>query len=374
MSFSLSSLCTDAFFAILLLLLMRLLGSRASRLGRFGINALLFCSILLLIRLLLPFEWVFTKTVPLYVLYPEITNFLNRNIIRFSFLDLPLFQFLFATSCVVSTIKISRLFYCQNKYFKYLNTLPLTASCSYTNSFGRVRKVRCVVDPASTNAFAVGLIQQQIVLPDMVLSSREKRFVFDHEISHIISGDIWLKFFAKILCSIYWWIPFINTLQKQISAATEFRADQSVIESLDKNGKLDYLECLLKVAKNNRQKDLPLAASFTTAQSASLKERFHIILSSQPHKVMYSIFTILLALIIALSSFVVFEPFAISDSVQSESFTIIESESFLVRRENCGFALYLDGIFAGGFDVIPTDFENLPIYDTVEEAGRRNGF
>ena len=366
MTFSLSTLCTHTVLCSLMLLAARLLFRKPLRLGRLGAPLLILCSVLLSVRLLLPFEWKFTKTLSIPGLYVYITDFLDHPWLAYRGHYLRLYQLFLVIALSVSAVRFVRLFIVQRMTMKYLGALPEFSDLFYVDRFNRRRKVRCIQDPASANAYAVGLFHPRIVMPALPLSVHERQLILNHELSHIQSGDLWIKFFIEIICIFYWWVPFIGVLRRQITAALEFRADRRTTEILDEDGKTEYLECLLKVAKADWRKDPALSVGLTSI--GSLKDRFRLVGAPQKCKPSSCAAAILLSVVTMLSCFVVFEPYFLPDSVRAESFTIKKSASFVVRREDQYYDLYMDGLSVGKFKNMTEDLEQLPLYDNLEEA------
>lgn len=177
MAFSLSTLCTDVVLCSALLFLMRIMLRSPSRFGKLGFNWLILNSVLLAIRLLLPFEWGVTKSIPLSQIYPLIFNFWNQPLSLSDSFYFPMYWLLLSIVTLVSLAHAMYLFLAQRKYAKYLNSLPNSVDISYTNKWNCTRRVRCITDPAATNAMAIGLARPQIVMPMISLTEQEKQFI-----------------------------------------------------------------------------------------------------------------------------------------------------------------------------------------------------
>ncbi len=368
MTFSLSTMCTHTVLCSLMLLATWLLFCNPSRLGRLGGSVLTLSSVLLSIRLLLPFEWRFTKTFSIPGFYFHIIDLLNTPVFNRHSFSLTLYQLLLIVAVSVSVVRILRLFAVQRMHLKYLDALPESSDLIYIDRFRRRRKVRCMIDPASANAYTVGLLRPRIVMPVLPLTDKERRFILNHELSHIQTGDLWIKFFTEMICTCYWWIPWIGLLRQETTAALEFRADRRTTENLDEDEKTKYLECLLKVAIAHWQKDPALAVGLTSHRIGSLQDRFRLVIAPPKCKPLSYAVAILLSIVTMLSALVVFEPYGVPESVRAVSFRINTSASFVVRREDQGYELYMDGISAGRFQNMSDDLQQLPIFDSLEEA------
>ena len=370
MTFSLSTLCTHALLCGAMLLVMRVLFWRPSRMGGFGIALMILCSVSLAVRLLLPFEWGFTKTIPVSGFYYVIISFLHQPVFHlglFSFAPYHLFLLIAAS---VALVRIMHLLYSQDRYIRYLDSLPGAILLPYTDRMGRARRVRCVTDPASTNALTVGIIKPRIVMPAVPMTERERELVLNHELFHVASGDVCVKLLVEFVCALCWWVPFIGTLRKQVASALEFRADQGATRSLHESEKVEYLECLLKISRATQRAAVPLAVSFAERKTNVLRDRFKLVLDPEQGTRLFRTLTLLLVAAIILSTFVVFEPYnSIPDDILAETFGLNDEEGFLVRHSDQGYALYMGGKYVVAFDNIPEEFSEFPVFNNLKEAG-----
>jgi Antirepressor regulating drug resistance, predicted signal transduction N-terminal membrane component len=361
MGFSPSTLCTHLVICVLSLLALRFLVLKPSRIGRLGFSTIIICSMLIALRLLLPFEWKLTKTIPVEGIYLYVISFLNQNLICLGSFELSVFHLLAMIAISVSVIRMGYLVFAQRKYIRYLNSLPNATYLRYTNRFGISSVVSCVADPKATNALVVGIIHPRIVMPNIQLADEEKQLILNHELSHILSGDLWIKLLVEIVCTTYWWIPFIGILRQQMTAALEFRADHRTTATLSETERLTYLECLLKVTKAKHQETIPLTVGLTSYKVDSLENRFKFILSPPKKSSLYRVLALLFVVIMVASTFIVFEPYGAPSVVQSESFILDVGNSYFVQREEGGFDLYIEGEYLGLVNVIPIELSHFPI-------------
>lgn len=365
MIFSVSTLCTHIMLCGAMLFILKKTLQQPARLGRFGFGCLLFSLVLLAVRLLLPFEWGVTKTILVSHIYPSVIYFLNKP---FPLLNLTIFQFLLGAVVLVSTVQTARLLLIQQRYTKYLHSLPTFMELTVANRRGYARKVRVVKDPASANALVSGFIKPQIVLPALSLTDEEAQLILQHELFHVKAGDVAIKFLVEIACAIYWWVPFIGALRQQTSAALELRADASVTKKLGEHGKIHYLECLLKVAKAVREEKTAFSVGFAAAKASPLKARFLNVASPSKPKPLYQALSLVFALLVLLSSLVVFEPYCTSAEIFAGTFRLVEGKTFFVPRGNEGYDLYVEGECKGRLTDIPKSLSALPVIENLKEA------
>lgn len=367
MTFSLSTICTHVVLCGVLLVLMSALTHAAPCLDKPGRIWVMTGCVLLAVRMLLPFEWKVTKTIYISRIYPEVTCFFNQTIQLPYLPACPLYMVLLCFVAVISTVRLAGLALTQYRYRRYLRSLPVTEAFTIVNRLGRTQKVRCVTDPHASNALAIGLFKPQIVLPALSFTEQERRLILRHELAHIASGDIALKLFVEIVSAVYWWIPFIGALSRQTNAALELRADDLVTKELDESQRLAYLSCLLKVAKCSRRTPSPFAVGLMTGKEGSLKARFRYVLEHPRTSPLFHAVALLCIVMMALSFFVVFEPYHIPDDVRAETFSPRDEGAYLVLREDGGYDLYVKEAYMGMLTSIPEEIQSLPIKNYKEE-------
>ncbi len=367
MTFSLSTLCTHFVLCGVLLLLMSALMYASPCLDKPGRIWVMTGSVMLAVRMLLPFEWKATKTIYISQIYPEVTYFFNRTVQLPYLPACPLYMVLLCFLMLISAVRLACLVLTQYRYRRYLRSLPVTEAFTIVNRLGWTKKVCCITDPYASNALAIGLFKPQIVLPALSFTEQERSLVLRHELAHIASGDIALKLFMEIISAVYWWIPFIGALSKQTNAALELHADDLVTKELDESQRLEYLSCLLKVAKCSRRTPSPFAIGLMTGKECSLKTRFRYVLERPRTSPLFHAVALLCIVMMALSFFVVFEPYHIPDDVLAETFSPKDEGAYLVLREDGGYDLYVKEAYMGMLISIPEEIQSLPIKKYMEE-------
>lgn len=333
-----------------------------------GFASLLSCVSLISISLLFPFEFPFTKTIPLPGIYTQIINYMNSRLL---FLGTKEITVLESLAMIVLFITFVRLLLFLANYIKcsrHVSSLPNSSPLPYQNPKRQKYVVSYVTDPNAKNAYAIGFFHYIIVMPGIALTDRERHFIMKHEMAHIISKDSWFKFVMEILSILYWWNPLTILLKKQMIAALEMRADAYVTKSLLGNEKIEYMECLLKVAKQNVAKCTVPALTLINHSRDSLIKRFQLITSTKKNQRASAVVILLMVLLVVLSMTFVFEPYAIKKEDQANTFTIVPNSSYLVRSPYGGFELYMNDEAVASFQNIPDSLTHLYIYDSFEEV------
>ncbi|MGY3751148.1 M56 family metallopeptidase, partial [Vagococcus acidifermentans] len=94
-----------------------------------------------------------------------------------------------------------------------------------------------------------GILKKYILLPDLNYTDQQMRHIIIHELQHIKNFDIYIELLLEILVITYWWFPPIYLLKRQVELITEMRVDKQVMDLLDPNEYMDYIETLIFVKR-----------------------------------------------------------------------------------------------------------------------------
>lgn len=178
-----------------------------------------------------------------------------------------------------------------------------------------------------------GLKKPLIIVPRTDFSYREWYFILSHEIAHHYKRDLLIKALVQILTTIYWWNPFVYFLNHEINQMLEMRIDFLVTKDLNDHGKVDYLDCLLKVAKAaSVNKSKMYFVPFNEGKASFLTQRFHLVLGQHQSTKSVDLKRLLLILPVVLlfyfAFFVVIEP-QINDSRIASSELLEKASEYL---------------------------------------------
>ncbi len=97
-----------------------------------------------------------------------------------------------------------------------------------------------------------GLFRPTIVMPREIISSLKEnhlRAILFHELAHIKRGDLWVSTAQTLLQIFYFYNPAVWFANKMIRRIREHAVDDTVLVTLGREGKDQYLETLVRVAK-----------------------------------------------------------------------------------------------------------------------------
>lgn len=326
--------------------------------------------ILILIKLLIPYEFSFTNTLASKQILPIIIKVSNIHLFK----NITINKLFF---CIWLLVAISLLFYLilhNRKLRLVLSIISETANIEitqilseYCNQKNIKNKPKVIQLDIIKSPFIMGFHKQVIVLPTQ-LSKEEIEFILMHELEHLKYQHIYIKAIIEIIAIIYWWNPVIWLLRRELIRALELQADANVIKDLSNESSLNYLETLISISKKITNKQNTNFSLSFALKSSLVEHRIRTILASnyfKKNKKTYSLHFCLLTLstILLLCSFIyTFESYNISPKMAEGTFTIDTQSDYLLLREDNLYDLYVHGIYVITLDNIPTDLSNLPVY------------
>lgn len=338
----------------------------------------LLCIGLLLVQFLYPYELPFTYSLYLTKGYPTLNRFFMLSItvgkIQFSIAHIIIG--IWILGIIVSAFL---LLYRYHRLRRDINLLPEAQDPTVLSQFDRilaekhfarsrfhVRESRELSSP-----FVTGLLHPVIVVPTLTLSQQEWYYVLSHETAHYLHGDTLYKLLIELLKIVFWWNPLFYLFCDKISIYIEESADLLATEQLDDDSKLEYLDCLVHVAKESIHHPLlsHSTLSFDGYAKSELKKRIVVIMNSienpqasNKKRGQYG-FIILMILVTFLSYGIILEP--ISPNLPTDepnAFSIPTEGSYAIQAGNSLYELYIDNTYIGTFED-PANLPDIPIYE-----------
>lgn len=332
-------------------------------------NKIVFIGIIfILVRILIPFNFPFTVTIPVTNVMPEITDFFWIDIGKYN-----IYTYFLLIWAVGAEIKIVLLIMRQYKIYKAMGRISeLQKNEEYTQLCDKVDKnIEILVAPINGSPRILGIFHPRIILPEYILNLPEKYVddVLRHEFQHYKNHDLWLACLLRILACLYWWNPFIYILQDKLMLIMELDSDMMILEEGDEEKKIDYAECLLIISKiiASDEANIFHEAGIALFQKKSiLRLRIERIIafekkSGHKSKIFKKISSFLIAVFVFASLILVPEAYNISGAEPKETFDITPENAYL-EEENGEFKLYFDGEYLMTMEHIDEDFKDLPIY------------
>lgn len=378
--FGLSSVLMTVLVSNLLLVVISLLFCSEKILERIGFRLTAIFCIITLIRLLLPLELPFAKT----VIYPAaISNAISK--VRHLHNVFPgLWISIWYVFCLVwlagSVYRLSKLLYGQHKVRMLVreHSKDVTKQEPYASILKDLcterqrRTIRLLTTKFVNVPMIMGLRNALILLPaDIDTSDEDIMFALRHEVYHYVHHDLWLKFAVNCLAAVYWWNPFTHLLNKRISVLLEMRVDDSII-SEGEDTFIGYLSSMLHYMEEPSQKeDSSQYTGLALKKKSNLARRLHMMQSKgKKHDYLLSAMMVLIVggIYIGSYSFILENSNFEQNITESDRYTTPrDDDCFAIQNDDGTYTIYLPSL---GIDEVVDSLELYPkikVYSSKED-------
>lgn len=224
-------------------------------------------------------------------------------------------------------------------------------------------KIKIIQTTLVSTPIIAGFFKPTIYLPDIPLSDGEMYLILLHEWTHYLHKDLWIKLLIQIICAIYWWNPVIYVLKHNLNHTLEIKSDLNVTSKMSEESKFEYLETILKIAKNLNEKEkvdaVPTVLELVTSNKGKgIKQRFYMILDFKPkkssQKLIATLFYSFTVILLVVSYLFIIQPNIEPPSSErdNEIFRINPDNAYLIDNTNSTYSLYIDGQYILDIDDI----------------------
>jgi len=323
----------------------------------YGVGALFVLYIFCFVRIFLPIEFSFTKIIPAKNLYADIYREVHLDNIDNKVYILSL-AILFLVWIGVAGIKITKFVViycktyrsilmradiCEQKEVEILNSIKLKLNKDLKIDIYRSKEIDIPI--------SMGLWKKSIVLPDKKLTDNELYYILIHEYTHFLNKDIIVKIMTKVFCDLFWWLPPIQLLKKDLEQLLEIKCDLRVTGKMNKKSKIEYLTVIVNILRNisNNQREIVIGATLVEAQKKSeITERFEVVMNYKASKsvkvVSFFIISIFLVLNILSYAYIVQPAY---EAPEDNSKAITTEDAYIFKTLEGQYLLYMDGILVG---------------------------
>ena len=289
--------------------------------------------IMVMLRMFFPCNFIFTKNIYSTRALTVICDILMKHIWK----DYSVSDVIIVVWILISFMYICKLIHTQIQFNRFLSILVPDNSNEIEKVYKSVQnnknykleiyKIQGIKSPCIT-----GLIHPKILLPEMNFTEKELQYIFKHELQHFNHHDLWLNMLCEIIMCFYWWNPFAYFLKEKFKDMLEFANDKKITESMNEMEIYEYLECMLKIIKNNKMhKKIPVLCfivSFVFAFEPEYNNPDH-----KPDEVIYN----------------------------------LENKDTFFIKNNKGYKIYYKGRFVGKCKSLET-FQGYRVYKNDNEA------
>ena len=317
-----------------------------------------FCLGLLFLRIFIPMEYIFTRSVYDQKILPVIRRTFLHKLFTWNGWEFNVSHLLLFLWIAGSLVVLSYQLYQYIKFYHFTKSLPAVQD-SHTegilNEILHTKKKKKQFQVVQTGQVHSPMIikfrRYYILMPEISLSDKEFTYILKHEITHAYHGDLALKALVNFLCILYWWNPFVYLLYMEMDKLLEFRADYFITQKMDSLERVEYLECLLHIAKEQYPyHSVPVALSFLGKKNFALTQRFSFVLQQRTKRAGFLSGAILLPFLVMImcSYCVIFEPTSPMPPEDAEgTFELTPETAYMVHISDNIYHVYLEGSFVG---------------------------
>lgn len=254
------------------------------------VRLLLGCMLVMALRLFILADSPVASNIPIFKVYAEICWFLRDTLFYWKGISVSimmLLQMLWIIGAVISALyRIRGYIVTQKRIRRYrrLRDSEFTEAVKRVNEeLGRKAKFHLVVSEELGTPCIFGIFRPYIGIPKMELRPEEIYFVLKHEMLHYYRGDMIIKILCEALRAVYWWNPFVYMLGDLVSSMQEINVDFRVVRGLSEMEQLEYVDCLVKVARNRvkRKRENQWEISFRKESPSEIHKRISLMLKNQ---------------------------------------------------------------------------------------------
>jgi beta-lactamase regulating signal transducer with metallopeptidase domain len=336
-----------------------------------GIKYILAIIGLILVRMILPFDFPFTITLRSEKILPLLYRILGYRVGNTEIRGWHLLFFVWTLGTIVCLIY---LFYSQILYRRCLYPFLICDWSGHKILSGVLKRCNasdiqvCIVPGVSPSVS--GIFRPILVLPDLELSEEELYFICRHEIEHYRNHDLWMKLFLEVLICVQWFNPLVYILKRELELAFEVSNDQVVIKECSPMQEIAYAECIHKAAKSLSDFSKNFGVSFIGSSKDDLETRLNIILKEnfkKPNRKYVVMHCVIVGTMFVIALFLVPEAYIeYTDGKEETVISIQPDNSYIVKGED-GYRVFVDGAYFLTIDSIPVELSDFPIIEEETE-------
>ncbi|RKI42791.1 M56 family metallopeptidase [bacterium D16-51] len=367
---SYGSVLTCIFVTSFIMLYLIILNQKKNFIVRYGAGAYLALTLFLILRAVLPCNFSFSHNILSKIILPPFFDAITFKIFGMvSLMDL------FVSIWIIGFL-VQFLRFCikQYQFCQYIKTLDTTTAYNdilkrITEKHKKNKQIRLIITSDIKIPFTTGLIKPVILLPDTNLSEKETEYILSHEAEHLFRHDLWKCLFYEIMACVYWWNPLAYKMKQQFTAAVELSNDFSIVKNMDKSESLDYLSCLVKVAKKQPSPVKKPVLCFSENEPSLLMRRTDFIINR--HKIKKDKFyfinlSVITAILIASFLFVVEPYYTIPQEILDTTMSLDIDHTFFIKNET-HYDVYFYNKYVCPVNTLRS-FPGYTVYKNKEEA------
>ena len=180
-----------------------------------------------------------------------------------------------------------------------------------------------------------GLFSTKILVTDEVLEKDKQslNYIFMHELAHFKRHDLLLNKLLIVITAIHWFNPILWYCFKQVRQDMELKADEMVLNNIQKDEEKDYAKTLVRLLPISQEEKEPVKLLCVTDGKKNMERRIKMIKLSdkfKEYKTLIGITTLLIVLCVGTFIFTRIKP---QEEVVTNSVRYFEMPDRIVYKE-----------------------------------------
>jgi beta-lactamase regulating signal transducer with metallopeptidase domain len=331
-------------------------------------------------RLLLPFEFHFTKTINIENIWPDIYLFFDKP--RFS---ISVFQFspnhiliaiwiIGSLACLIKLI-ISHLCFSLSarNYPAICEEKPNAILRQIASQYKKPVNFHLCYSATLNSPSLFGIFRPRIIVPMTTMSDKEWHYIISHEVAHYYNKDLAIKLLVEIFIAIYWWNPLLYLMKRRLNNMIEINVDIGITKNWEEGQRLEYLEFLALLPQRKNLARADYLATFENGNKSALTQRIQLMLDSlsayqKPNIGVKIVLRLIPIIALAMPLMIIFEPYSISPEHEEGTFELTSESSYYIKNDDGTYSLYLND------EYVLTQPEatelHIKIYENIKEASK----
>lgn len=183
-----------------------------------------------------------------------------------------------------------------------------------------------------------GLFNTKILVTDEVLEKDEEslKYIFMHELAHFKRCDLILNKLLILITTIHWFNPIIWFCFKQIRQDMELKADEMVLNKIEKDEEKEYAKTLVRLLPISKEEKEPVKLLCVTDGKKNMERRIKMIKLSdkfKEYKALIGITTLLIILCVGTFIFTRIKPQEEQEVSKTNLVQYFETPNRIVYKE-----------------------------------------
>jgi len=214
------------------------------------------------------------------------------------------------------------------------------------------------------NVRIVGAVRPVILIPNRKIDAGTLTHILRHEVGHYAHLDLWFKAFIQLVQMLYWWLPLLKYFSLPVNEMAELRNDLELTKSMEDWDRYQYAGCIVEMSEDMGNSPLP-SLGFHSDKTEIIKTRVHSIVYRTRMQARQIVILALLAVLVIIPFFVTVDArfvMAANDAYSGDS----TQDDMYVLHEDGHYYLIVNGEVMHEIDKPQTD--NITIIEKGEDV------